>query len=116
MARSHYQPINQIAPGKSCLEHLQTSGLEISEKKDEKNKPMKAITNIIYFGFALFAFAWFALLPQARAVCQEGCLTNNNTALGKDALNANTAGSENTANGFQALFSNTVGNFNTATA
>src|SRR4030095_8127455 len=28
----------------------------------------------------------FALAPQARAACQEGCLTNENTALGDDAL------------------------------
>src|SRR5437867_11471773 len=32
----------------------------------------------------------FALSPQARAVCQEGCLTNNNTVLGDDALLNNT--------------------------
>jgi hypothetical protein len=28
----------------------------------------------------------FALSPQARAVCQEGCLTNDNTVLGDNAL------------------------------
>jgi hypothetical protein len=28
----------------------------------------------------------FVLSPQARAVCQEGCLTNQNTVLGDDAL------------------------------
>jgi hypothetical protein len=28
------------------------------------------------------ALACFALVPQARAVCQEGCLTNQNTVLG----------------------------------
>jgi Chaperone of endosialidase len=56
----------------------------------------------------------FALSPQARAVCQEGCLRNDNTAIGTNAL-INTTGSQNTANGFQALFSNTIGNSNTAT-
>ena len=57
--------------------------------------------------------ACFALSPQARAVCQEGCLTNQNTALGDDAL-LNNAGDNNTAVGFDALLNNTTGFFNTA--
>jgi hypothetical protein len=73
-----------------------------------------------------------ALSPHALAVCQEGCLTPQNTVLGEDALinntglgntaigfNAlfsNTTGHDNTANGRQALYSNTDGFFNTATA
>ena len=62
------------------------------------------------------AFALFALSPQARAVCQQGCDTSNsNTFLGEDALLNNTTGSFNTAIGFNALLSNTAGNFNTAT-
>jgi len=63
---------------------------------------------------AVLALLSFTVLPQARAICQEGCLTNENTALGDDALVNNTSGSENTATGFQALFSNTIGNSNTA--
>jgi hypothetical protein len=74
-------------------------------------------------------FACFALAPQARAVCQEGCLTNENTVLGDDALVNNTGsfdtaigweallnniGIGNTATGAQALFSNTIGNNLTA--
>ena len=59
------------------------------------------------------ALAWLALSPQARATCQEGCLTNGNTVLGDDALLNNT-GDGNTATGFQALFSNTTGHENTA--
>ncbi len=55
----------------------------------------------------------FALSPQARAVCQDACLTNNNTVQGDDALISNT-GSDNTATGFNALYSNTTGSFNTA--
>src|SRR4029434_10685762 len=93
------------------------------------NKPMKTITNIIYLAFALFAFACFGLSPQARAVCQEGCLTNFNTVLGDDALLNNTGGyntaigfsallnnnrSYNTAIGFSALLNNTDGTYNTA--
>ena len=74
---------------------------------------MKTKLNITYPAFALFAFSCFALVPQARAACQEGCLTNDNTVLGDDAL-LNNIGSANTATGFQALFSNTTGNENTA--
>jgi len=58
--------------------------------------------------------ACFALSPQARAVCQEGCLTNDNTVLGDDALLSNT-GINNTAIGFETLLSNTTGVGNTAT-
>jgi hypothetical protein len=60
-----------------------------------------------------FALACFAVSPHARAVCQEGCLTNNNTVLGNDALLNNT-GISNTATGHAALESNTTGSFNTA--
>src|SRR5438046_5726592 len=61
----------------------------------------------------VLALTWLTLAPQARAVCQEGCLTNQNTVLGDDALLNNT-GSVNTAIGFQALNQNTTGNGNTA--
>ena len=74
---------------------------------------MKTMTNIMYSAVALFAFTCFGLLPKAQALCQQGCLRNDNTATGRDAL-INTTGSQNTANGFQALFSNTIGNSNTA--
>src|SRR5438874_13840201 len=76
---------------------------------------MKTITNIIYPLFALFAFACLALPQLARATCQEGCLTFNNTALGDDALLNNYTGGSNTAIGFNALYSNTIGHLNTAT-
>ena len=62
-----------------------------------------------------FALAWFALSPQARAVCQEGCLTNENTALGDNALLNDTTGFQNTATGDGALFSNTEGTGSAAT-
>jgi hypothetical protein len=58
--------------------------------------------------------ACFALSPQARAVCQEGCLTNGTTVLGDDALISLTTGLQNTAIGFQALYSNTSGGGNNA--
>jgi uncharacterized coiled-coil protein SlyX len=63
----------------------------------------------------MISAAWFALSPQARAVCQEGCDTNSNTFLGEDALISNTVGFGNTATGWQALFFNTTGYDNTAT-
>ena len=76
---------------------------------------MKTITNITHRAFALFAFACFALSPQARATCQHGCDTsNNNTFLGNDALINNTTGQENTANGAFALSGNTTGVENTS--
>src|SRR5947207_13106642 len=68
-------------------------------------------------GFLLlpFALAWFALSPQARAVCREGCdNSHGNTFLGDDALHYNTTGFFNTATGFSALYYNTTGYDNTA--
>ncbi len=59
--------------------------------------------------------AWFMLGPQARAVCQDACLTGDNTVQGDDALVSNTTGTDNVALGHTALFSNTTGVNNTAT-
>src|SRR5437762_351828 len=56
----------------------------------------------------------FGLSPQARAVCEEGCLTNENTVLGDDALLNNRTCFDNTAVGFNALLSNNTGASNTA--
>ena len=81
-----------------------TKRKEIHEDKNQHYLP----------AFAVFAFACFALSPQARAICQGGCLTNFNTVLGEDALNVN-AGSANTAIGYTALLANTTGGNNTAT-
>ena len=61
------------------------------------------------------ALACFGLAPQARAACQEGCLTDQNTVLGDDALFSVTTGFDNTALGFEALYSVTTGSANTAT-
>ena len=67
-------------------------------------------------GFLLIPLllASFGLSPQARAVCEEGCLTNENTVLGDDALLNNRTGFDNTAVGFNALLSNNTGASNTA--
>jgi hypothetical protein len=61
------------------------------------------------------ALACFGLSPQARAVCQNGCGTNDNTFLGDNALISNTTSTDNTATGVNALQNNTTGNANTAT-
>jgi len=68
-------------------------------------------------GFLVMALALtcLALGPQARATCVEGCLTNDNTALGDSALVNDTTGSDNIAIGVDALILNTTGNKNTAT-
>jgi hypothetical protein len=97
--------------------------------KHKKTNYMKITTRSDYPAFALFALICFGVSWQARADCQEGCLTNGNTVLGFDALASNTGfnntatgafalqrntGSSNTACGTAALFSNTYGDFNTA--
>jgi len=89
-------------------------------------------------GFLLIqlALACFALLPQARADCRQGCITTygstffgesalywdlgfNNTAFGEDALANNYEGNNNTATGYFALFGDpnnfSYGSDNTAT-
>jgi hypothetical protein len=78
---------------------------------------MKTVTNITYPAFALFAFAFFALLPSAQAVDPppDGEYPGANTAEGSSALLRLTTGHDNTAVGFQALRSNTTGSSNTAT-
>src|SRR6266478_1938637 len=79
--------------------------------------PLRHSMNCSPSRFALLiqlALACFALAPQARATCQQGCLTNGNTVLGDDALLNNT-GANNTATGSGALSANTIGFANTAT-
>ena len=68
----------------------------------------------IRLAFLLIALGCSALLPQARATCQDACLTNGNTVQGDNALISNTSGYLNTAIGFEALFNNTTGYVNTA--
>src|SRR5262245_11869459 len=76
---------------------------------------MKTLSSLTYPALVIFALACFALSPQARAACQQGCSDPSleNAFLGEDALINNT-GSFNTAIGFQALFTNTAGFGNTA--
>jgi uncharacterized coiled-coil protein SlyX len=73
--------------------------------------------NRFVFAFILIplVLACFALAPQARAACHEGCdHTHYNTFLGDGALGNNTAGYSDTATGAFALISNTSGSYNTA--
>jgi Chaperone of endosialidase len=67
--------------------------------------------SIIFIPLALVCFAF---APEARATCQDACLTNNNTVHGDDALISVTTGDDNTAIGFQSLYTNTTGRSNTA--
>jgi trimeric autotransporter adhesin len=61
-----------------------------------------------------FVLTWFALSPQARAVCQQGCDSSLfNAFLGDDALISNTTGAGNTALGWRALFTDTDASFST---
>ena len=82
---------------------------------------------IAFLAAVCLALACFALSPQARAVCPQGCSDGNtflgesalvkqhhrwlynNTATGGAALFSNTTGNHNTANGVSALISNTTG-------
>src|SRR5437879_4367131 len=96
-----------------------------------------SLTNQIQHGYwrpclivVLLAVAWAAVLPLARATCQNGCLSNQstalahtalvnttgvfNTAIGYFALSGNPSGFDNSASGDAALGSNTTGFQNTA--
>jgi hypothetical protein len=80
------------------------------------NQPMQnqSITLSIKPLLVLIALMLCFATGSAWAVCQDTCLTNNNTVQGDDALINLTTGLSNTAIGFNALFDNTTGNSNTA--
>src|SRR5215471_494358 len=88
----------------------------------KRNKHMKTTTNIIYPAFALLVLAlgWLVPAPTAQATCQQGCLANGNTVLGEEALVNSSPGLNNTAIGINALHADTggfppLGSYNTAT-
>src|SRR5437879_10319098 len=62
-----------------------------------ETQAMKTTIRLFSFGLALLLSV--TVSPQARATCQQGCLTNQNTVLGEDALISNTGGDDNTAIG-----------------
>src|SRR5215831_7174580 len=101
------------------LAHMKTTILPL---KHSINRPLALL-------LIPFALGCFALSPQARATCMEGCSGDNtflgddaflngtgadNTAIGRDALSVNTS-NYNTATGAFALSANTTGGLNTAT-
>src|SRR5436309_10958104 len=92
-----------------------SNSLQLTETSPTPNNVIKQslLPRGLLLSALALAMAWFALALQARAACQEGCLTNANTVLGDDALLNNT-GSDNTAMGFEALLRNTTGGGNTA--
>ena len=98
--------INHRGNRKVCFMKTKTSPTTNSMNRSPLRRGFLLITLVL---------ACFALAPQARAVCQEGCLTLDNTVLGDDALFSLTTGFSNTALGFNALNSNTIGRENTAT-
>jgi hypothetical protein len=66
------------------LAHMKTTTLPLRHSMNRVSCPLALL-------LIPLAFACFALLPQAQAVCQEGCDTTNfNTFLGDDALLNNT--------------------------
>jgi len=94
-----------------------------AQPEQKKNKNMTTLRlrksigrSPLRLGFVLIMLllVCFALLPQARAACLDGC--NNslfNVFQGDDALLNNTTGAGNTALGWRSLFSNTDASFNT---
>jgi hypothetical protein len=70
-----------------------------------------AVRLLLVAGFSLIALG---VSSTAWAVCREGCLTDENTVLGEEALVNNTIGINNTALGWFALYYNTTGESNTA--
>ena len=101
-----------------CLRNLMNrSHLRRSLPRKEQLPRAQAMWIVRGLLLLMLALGCFGLSPQARAVCQEGCLTGDNTVLGDDALLNNT-GANNTAIGFHALYSNTggenMGDYNTA--
>jgi hypothetical protein len=76
-------------------EAAKNSLLSVSPNKEELMKNRN-----LTFGIIGSVLTCFALAPQARATCQEGCLTNSNTVLGDDAL-FNNSGNDNTRDRFQ---------------
>ena len=83
---------------------------------DERKKPTKTKTNILFHAFAVFALACLAFVQNAEAVspAPDGGYPGGNTAEGQNALFSLNSGTYNTALGFSSLRSNTTGNLNTA--
>src|SRR5438046_8086905 len=85
---------------------MKTTTLPLRNSRNRSSSPLALL-------LIPLALGWLAFSPQARAVCQDACLTNNNTVQGDNALLNLTTGTDNTALGFNALLSNTSGYHNT---
>src|SRR5262249_15029808 len=100
------QSFRQNRQALQCSPHMKTTPASTTNSMNRSYCPLALL-------LIPLAFACFGLAPQARAVCQEGCFTNQNTVLGDNALLTN-MGMFNTAIGSTALLNNT-GSYNTAT-
>jgi hypothetical protein len=108
--RRAFAPLGFFAPSGPANRRTNVAG----KKKGRTMNPLTQSKNTTILPVLIaLTLGCFGLSPQALAVCQEGCLTNFNTALGEDAL-LNNFGVWNTAIGFEALLSNTGGVINTA--
>jgi hypothetical protein len=102
-----------IAPARNSLDR---SPLRRGLPREQQLPRTQTLWIIRGFLLIPLALACFALLPQARADCLEGCnISLGNTFLGDDALFWNTTGYSNTAIGGHALYNNATANNNTAT-
>src|SRR5262245_38560454 len=80
---------------RQLLSLVKTCSRTINQSGEQKGLFMTTKTSLmgnsvnrsqVRLAFVLIPLACFALSPQAGGTCQEGCLTNNNTVLGDDAL------------------------------
>src|SRR4029079_13781564 len=98
---------------KHRMTHLIQSITAICSGENPHSRPRLRYRSVV--PALAFAVACFALSPPARAACMEGCLTDENTVLGEDALLSLSTGTENVALGYHALQGTTTGLNNTAT-
>ena len=109
--RRTFAPLGSSLPFGLANHRINVAG----KKKGRTMNPLTQSKNAtILPALIALTLGCFGLSPQARAVCREGCLTNNSTVLGDNALFSHTNGGNNTAIGWQALFSTTTTFFNTA--
>jgi hypothetical protein len=104
-------PARFFAPSEPANHRINVAG----KKKGRTMNPLTQSKNATILPVLIaLTLGCFALAPQARADCREGCDSLGNTFLGENALFNNTFGDLNTAVGDSALGFNTTGNSNTA--
>src|SRR6267142_1581386 len=98
-------PARFFAPSGPANRRINVAG----KKKGRTMNPLTQSKNTTILPVLIaLTLGCFALSPQARAVCQDACLTNNNTVQGDDALISLTTGADNSAIGQGALNTNTT--------